>query len=548
MQYVRGETMYKLLLVDDEEEVRQNMISRIKWEDYGFELTGEAQNGLEALELVERVIPDVVITDIKMPFMDGLELSKALRKKYPTIKIVIVTGFDEFEYAQKALNLNVVEYLLKPVSLENIAEVLLKMKARIDEEIAQREDMKSLREYYVSSLPILKEKFLTTLVTSNLTKEEILEKCRNYNINLNGKYFAAAVIGIDQDFKSHGERGDSAEASELNKFAVLNVANEIGNPHGKNNVFMHMDQVVLIFAYNEEESHSNRIMYILENIRQGIEKYFKFTITIGLGNVVQQVSDIFKSYQNAVSALDYRLVIGNNRVIWIEDIEPAVKVNLNFDEGMEHEISNGIKFGTEEEIEKIINNIFAKLFDIHVSFKDYQIYLLEMLIAILKVAKSPDTNLEDIFGEKRNLFEELNNFYNLIQVKDWFIHISIQIMKTIRKNRQETSTLLVEKAKDYIKTHYSDNDITINEVCNFLHISPTYFSFIFKRETEMTFTGYLTQVRMDASKELLRTTNIKLFEIAEKVGYSEANYFSYSFKRYFGVSPKEYRNSLQTSN
>lgn len=540
--------MYKLLLVDDEEEVRQNMISRIKWEDYGFELTGEAQNGLEALELVEKVIPDVVITDIKMPFMDGLELSKALRKKYPTIKIVIVTGFDEFEYAQKALNLDVVEYLLKPVSLENIAEVLLKMKARIDEEIAQREDMKSLREYYVSSLPILKEKFLTTLVTSNLTKEEILEKCRNYNINLNGKYFAAAVIGIDQDFKSHGERGDSAEASELNKFAVLNVANEIGNPHGKNNVFMHMDQVVLIFAYNEEESHSNRIMYILENIRQGIEKYFKFTITIGLGNVVQQVSDIFKSYQNAVSALDYRLVIGNNRVIWIEDIEPAVKVNLNFDEGMEHEISNGIKFGTEEEIEKIINNIFAKLFDIHVSFKDYQIYLLEMLIAILKVAKSPDTNLEDIFGEKRNLFEELNNFYNLIQVKDWFIHISIQIMKTIRKNRQETSTLLVEKAKDYIKTHYSDNDITINEVCNFLHISPTYFSFIFKRETEMTFTGYLTQVRMDASKELLRTTNIKLFEIAEKVGYSEANYFSYSFKRYFGVSPKEYRNSLQTSN
>jgi two-component system response regulator YesN len=539
--------MYKLLLVDDEEEVRQNMISRIKWEDYGFELIGEAQNGLEALEIVEKIIPDVVITDIKMPFMDGLELSKALRKKYPTIKIVIVTGFDEFEYAQKALNLNVIEYLLKPVSLENIAELLLKMKTLIDEEISQREDMKSLREYYVSSLPILKEKFLTTLVTSNLTKEEIMEKCKNYNISLEGKYFAAAVIGIDKDFKKLGDTDNSAEASELNKFAVLNVANEIGSQNGKNNIFMHMDQVVLIIAYNEEESYSNRILYTLENIRQSIEKFFKFTITIGLGNVVDRVSDIFKSYQNAVSALDYRLVIGNNRVIWIEDIEPAAKVNINFDEGVEHEISNAIKFGTEEEIEKTINNIFAKLFDVHASFKDYQIYLLEMLIAILKVAKSPDTNLEEIFGEKRNLFEELNSFYNLNQVRDWFIHISVQIMKTIRKNRQETSTLLVEKAKDYIKTHYSDNDITINEVCNFLHISPTYFSFIFKRETEMTFTGYLTQVRMEAAKELLRTTNMKLFAIAEKVGYSEPNYFSYSFKRYFGVSPKEYRSSVQAS-
>ena len=150
--------MYKLILVDDEEEVRKGIIQKIKWEQYGFELVGEAENGREALEMAEKFTPDVVITDIKMPFMDGLQLSEELKKRFPTIKIIILTGFDKFEYAQKAVNLNVVEYALKPVSSKEFIEVLLRVKAQIDEEMLRKKDMQALEEYYVKELAYFERK------------------------------------------------------------------------------------------------------------------------------------------------------------------------------------------------------------------------------------------------------------------------------------------------------------------------------------------------------------------------------------------------------
>lgn len=538
--------MYKLILVDDEEEVRKGIIQKIQWEKYGFEMVGEAENGREALEIAEKITPDVVITDIKMPFMDGLQLSKELKKKFPTIRIVILTGFDEFEYAHKAVNLNVIEYALKPISSKDLIEILLKVKTQIDEEISQKEDMEALKEYYVRSLPILKEKFLTSLITSKLSTEEIRGKSKNYNIDFNGKGFVSAVISIDQGNIDHSKKNKYGKEIELIKFAVLNIVNEIVDKYDINNVLIYNDQVVLIYSQKEYDrgSISSIILATLEEIRQGIEKYLKMTITIGLGTIVNDASLIFDSYQNALSALDYRLIIGNNRIIWIEDIEPSSIDKIVFDEIMEHDLGSSIKVGTEKEIIETIDKMFYKLLDVKAPFKDYQIYLLEMLTTILKVAKSSNVDLANIFGQNYNLFIELYKFNDLNQVKNWFKDISIKIMKYIIKDRQDTCKLLVEKAKEYISKYYSDSDMTINKLCDYLHISPTYFSFIFKRETKITFINYLTQIRMDASKALLRNTNMKTFSIAESVGYSESNYFSYCFKKYFGISPSEYRKSL----
>jgi len=235
--------------------------------------------------------------------------------------------------------------------------------------------------------------------------------------------------------------------------------------------------------------------------------------------------------------------MGNNRIIWIEDIEPNSNGKIVFDEIMEHDLSSSIKVGTEKEIMVTIDSLFFKLESVKVDFKDYQIYFLEILTTIIKTAESLNVDLVDIFGENYNLFVELYEFSDLNQVKQWFKAISIKIMNYITKERQDSCKLLIEKTKAYINKYYSDSNITINSLCNYLHISPTYFSFIFKRETKMTFISYLTQIRMDASKELIKSTNLKSFEIAYKVGYSEPNYFSNCFKKHFGISPSEYRNS-----
>lgn len=189
--------MYKLILVDDEEEVRKGMLRKIDWAGYGFEIAGEAENGYEALTVAEKTPPDVVVTDIKMPFMDGIELSEALSKKYPTVKIIILTGFDEFEYAQKAINLNVVEYILKPIASKEFTELLDKVKKGLDEEIAQKENVEALRKHYEESLPILREKFLSSLITSRLTDAEFLEKNNSYATGINGDAYLVSVVSND---------------------------------------------------------------------------------------------------------------------------------------------------------------------------------------------------------------------------------------------------------------------------------------------------------------------------------------------------------------
>lgn len=537
--------MYKLLLVDDEDEVRQGMVKKIDWEKYGFELIGECKNGIEALEVAEKVMPDVVITDIKMPFMDGIMLSQELRKSIPTVKIVILTGFDEFEYAQKAVNMKVNEYVLKPISSEDVIGILLKFKTQLDDEIAKKEDMESLRAHYIKSLPILKEKFFSSLITSRLEKNEIYEKCKNYGIDLKGGFFAVAVINIDDSILKQKNVYQSVQEAELIIYAVLNIVNEIGDLRDIHNIFIHNDRIILIISGMKEEGQevSAEILSILEEIRQSIEKYLNLVVTIGLGTIEKDISMISDSWVNSVSALDYRLILGNNRIIWIEDIEPSSKDKIIFDKSMEHQLESSIKVGTEKEVIETIDSMFYKLTNTKASFKDCQIYLLEMLTAILKAAQSSNIDLAAIFGTDYNLFLDIYRFNDLEHIKNWFKEISLQIMNYVMNERKDTCELLVERAKEYINTNYNDSDININDLCSYLHISQTYFSLLFKKETKMTFTNYLTAVRMNEAKHLLKITDIKSFEVARKVGYSEPNYFSYCFKRYFGISPSEYRNS-----
>lgn len=547
---------YKLLLVDDEEEVRNAIYKKIAWEQYGFDIIGAVENGKEALEVAEKVIPDVIITDIKMPFMDGMQLSTVIKEKYPTTKIIVLTGFDEFEYAQKAIKLNVLEYLLKPISADELINILLKIKNQFDKEMEEKKNIQYLKEYYRKSIPILKEKFLTSIITSTLEKEEIEEKCQNYNIDLSGKLFTVAIINIDGINnqllnKSYVEDSrvkfnEPFADKELLKFAVLNITEEIVNKYNLGITFLNNDEIVIIAeARDYEKIEAIKIIFeMLEELRQNVQRFLRVSITAGIGNVCREPASISLSYKNALTALDYRIFMGGNRSIWIEDIEPKSAGRIIFDEVKEHTLISAIKVGTEEEICTTLKMLLHEVNDVRITIKDYQIYLIEILTTILKAARNLDVYFDDIFGSDSNLYVELERLKGKDEIFNWFKSISIATMKHIAKDRQDNCKILVEEAKNFIKENYYKSDISINTVCESIHISPTYFSFIFKKETKTTFINYLTQIRMDSAKEFLRTTNMKAFEIADRVGYADANYFSYSFKKKFGKSPSEYRNGL----
>ena len=217
---------YKIMLVDDEEEVRTSIIRKIDWQDAGFEVIGDAENGKEALEKIEQNEPDVVLTDIRMPYMDGLEMAENIRQRYPSIKIVIFSGFDEFEYAKKAIKLNVIEYILKPVNVEELTAILKKIKKNLDEEIEQKRNVTLLRESYIKSLPALREHFLNDLIQGGMEETQIEEKLNEYAIDVAGAVkWVIAAIHLEPD-----EKVDKAvslhQQRELIPISVRNLIEE----------------------------------------------------------------------------------------------------------------------------------------------------------------------------------------------------------------------------------------------------------------------------------------------------------------------------------
>ncbi|OAB32523.1 DNA-binding response regulator [Paenibacillus macquariensis subsp. defensor] len=552
--------MYSLILVDDEEDVREGLLDEISWEEYGFQVIERAENGREATEFIERCVPDVIVTDIHMPFMNGLELAEWTRNHYPNTKIIILTGYDEFEYAQKAIKLHIDEYVLKPFSSKELVDILLKVKHQLDEEAADKDNLQSLVQHYRKSLPVLRGTFLSSLVSRRIPLSEINERSLSYELNLTATSYMASIVRVDYTYSDlqevdHSVSPFSPESMkgtkdrQLQLFAVLNITTEICSKYNAFEVFLHNDDVVLLFMDPDKDTEktSGRMLEILEEVRQNVEKYLKLTVTIGAGTMTNAIESVHHSYNEALQALDYRLILGNNRVIWISDVEtshdPLIYEPLHYDELKQQMLIRSIKVETAQEVGNTVASLFTDIEMTQLTVKDCQVYVLEILTSIMKVAKEFRLELDEIFGSNEYPFAEITKFNNLNEVKLWITGICIKLMTHISKGRQSSYNQLVEDAKVYITTHYHESDISINKVCKHLHISTSYFSGIFKKEVKMTFVNYVMQLRMESAKNLLRSSDMKSFEVAEKVGFIDPNYFSFCFRKRFGFSPKEYRNN-----
>lgn len=555
--------MYKLILADDEEDVREGLLSLIDWGSLGYAVMETAENGREAAELVEKHTPDVVVTDIQMPFMSGLQLSEWIREQYPATKIIILTGYEEFEYAQKAVRLGIDEYVLKPFSAGELAEILQKVKLQLDEEMAEKENVQLLTEHYRKNLPILQSLFLSSLVSRRLQEAEIREKCEHYDLNLSGDRYLVSAIRIDSAAvrrepggTGEFENGRSSSVSlkdtndtQLQLFAVFNIAEEIVRLHPGDRAFIHHDEVVILSLAepNLKDQLAERTLQLLEEIRFSVERFLKLTVTIGAGSEVEHLSELASSYEEAVKALDYRVILGGNKVIWIEDVETRQTVPLSMDELKEKELVRCLKVGSDQELTSLLEELFSALADSKASYQDFQVYLLEMLTGVIKVAKDVHVDLDKLFGEGAGFLGEFVKFSHADEAKAWFLDVCMKLKHSIATDRQSSYNKLVDEAKEYILAHYGDHEISIAKVCQHLHISTGYFSNIFKKETKTTFVNYLMGVRMDAAQDLLATTDLKAFEIAERVGFADPNYFSFCFRKKFGISPKEYRSGARSS-
>ncbi|RUS46264.1 response regulator [Cohnella sp. AR92] len=544
--------MYKLLIADDEPEVTESLLEEIDWASYGFEKVWPATNGREAMELIEREEPDVLVTDINMPYMNGLELSEWVKKTYPLTRIVILSGYDEFEYAKQAIQLQADDYLLKPFSDDQLISAIRESVRRMDEERERRSNVQLLQEHYRTTLPIIREKFLSSLITRRQPLKTIREKAEKYDLKLDGKGYLVSVVGVqpkEEDGKSEDvdsgiKRPKLSDDLDLMLFTVCNIADEIWSKRGLGKAFIHQDQVVLFTAspHLDASPVMEETQDGLKEILKSIEVFVELPVTIGVGTFARDIGGLKESYESALDALDYRRIIGINRIIYIGDLEPIGKT-LTFDEAKERSLTRAVKVGSEEELREEIDALFEEIARAHVPVQEYELYMLEMVTAILKLTKDVQGGSDDLFGGA-SILNQYRKLTSADETKNWFADLCLKLRNRLASGRQRASKQIVEEAISYARSNFQNADLSTATLCEHLHISAGYFSNLFKKETRMTFGAFLLRLRMEKTMELLRTTNLKTFEISDRVGFSDPNYLGLCFKKYAGVTPKEYRAGL----
>lgn len=531
--------MYKLLIVDDEALVREAIQEGMDWEKMGFVCTGACEDGIEALEFIERECPDIVLTDIGMPFMNGIELTRELSVRYPDVKVIILTGYDEFEYAQQALKMKVADYVMKPVTASEMEQIFLRVGRQMDEENLQKRDYEKLKHQLYDSMPLLKERFLERLVTSSMPEKQKRESCSYFQIAWDQPYWMELAIEIDSLKLQHPP---TLSDEELFRFALYNITKEVMDNYKGTEVFRDREnRVFVLMSGCEPDSLYEEAGTAAEQIHAAVTDYLPLKASIGIGHLCKR-DDIAKLlHRSALSALDYRFVIGTNAVIRISDMERSKQLELPSAVAWECELITKLKTGTPQEMDEWIGKLFAMFREQLLPIDVCYIYLQRFVLTLMHTLYEMGTDTSRVFGEEANPLAEIRELAALREIEHWMRKVCGKAAAVIRSMREDHSLLQIEKAMAYVKQHYTDPDLSLQTVCKHVSMSASYFSTLFRMTSGRTFMEYVIHERMEKAKELLKLTSMRSYEIAYAVGYRDPQYFSSAFKKHTGDTPTEFR-------
>ena len=527
--------LYNVLLVDDEADVLQAMKKKIDWEALGFCLAGTAENGQEALEMAEQLHIDVVMTDIKMPYMDGLTLCKNLKQSYRNMKVIIYSGFDDFEFAREAVHLEAEEYLLKPISAGDMEAAFSKVRKKLDQEYEEYRNLNRLSEYYRKSLPAMREQLVMGILEGRIAGERARAMMETYEICLDSPFYVVAALYMDVN-----PREEQPQPAQLFTLSLKDMVQDYLKNRTRFFSTAFLDQVIVIFMLDEREE-IDQVLYHLDQICKMGFRVLKSSVTAAVGQICANTDALHTSYEEAVNAMEYRSILGSGQVLYINDIEPCSEENILVTEHEFQNLVHAVKLGNRDETNAAIAQIMDSIRKEPISPGQYQLLFMELLSELMKIGRAYKLHPNQIFGEHAGSWQELYRMVTVDELEGWLQEVCTNLRHVLRHERRDSAARLTEQAKAYIEEHYKESDLSADSLCRCLNVSAAYFSTIFKREVGMSFVAYLTKIRLEHALELLRTTEDKTYIIASRVGYMEPNYFSYVFKKQYGISPSKYR-------
>ncbi len=534
---------YRLIFIDDEYIVREGIKTRIKWGENGFELVGVFENGLQAIEFLKNNRVDIIISDIYMPKMDGLELSKIIHEKYPEIVVIILTGYDHFEYAQQAIRYRVKDFLLKPITAEELENVLEKIKGELDRLSEEKEELNILKSTLQRTTPLLKEQLLKSLIGGEVEEREIEE-----NLTLlkwkspTETFFKVLTIFLPETTKRE------TKLSIIKRIATAITEND--------EVFLNYDSCIVVIL-NGKGRHQleKRSSVTSKEIFDMLTKNYSIKTTIGSGEIIRGIANLSLSYNDAKNAMEYARTIDLPTIISIRDIRNKRKLFPEEYFSLIRRIGDTLYTGNRETTRKTLEDVFSYLEkhyltreELTIFYAQLQFFLNTFIQEIGPIShKSAEKESDANHNTSGPLYPgeiNLNKYKKLTTAKEYFLELIERIENILELKRKNLTLSRTERAIKIIKQRYSDPNFTLKDIADEMFLSVSQFSSIFKEATNQTFVEYLTKIRLNEAKKLLKTTDLLIYEIADRVGFSDPHYFSITFKKYTGMPPGEFRKNL----
>lgn len=526
--------MYKVFLVDDEIVVREGIRSNFPWEETDFVLAGEAPDGEIALSMLQDVKPDILITDIRMPFMDGLELCRQVSRSMPWIYIVILSGYDDFAYAREAISLGVKEYLLKPVSGQELRSVLERIAVRIQEDKRQQASLNAYREQMASSKRFLREKLLTELY-GGANVERVLKSARSMQMNLLANHYLAMLLEPSPEPES--EEAMFGAQSVLERLAEgSGGAAQLCRVHGGFSLLVMGDNA----ADLEERAYG-----LAQAARYDVERSAGVKLLVAIGADVNSMREIPGSVEDARRILD-RLRKGKagndpRRIMGAQDVGGEGELTLPDMDAAP--LSEQLRYASETDVDGILERYAAGLGEgaaQSVMMANYM--FVEIMLAASRIVRDSQGSPQEV------LPEAFRAHPSMLTVEDAMPLCRDMLARAIAyRNAQGSARYgsVIRKARAFIDERFADSNLTLHDVAAHVALSNNHFCTVFSQEMGVTFTEYLTAVRVARARELLSGTSMRTGDVAYAVGYNDPHYFSYLFKKNTGLSPRDYRKEVR---
>lgn len=533
----------KVFLVEDEYIVREGIKNNIDWEKNGYDFCGEASDGELAFPMISEKRPDIVITDIRMPFMDGIELSRMIKEEYPEIKIIILSGHEEFEYAKAAIQIGVEEYLLKPINGDELLQVVNRVAQKIKEENESRETLQEGEGD--ENFEYAKRQLLSSLIDDNASLSDAMEQGKKIHLNLMAQCYNIMMLKLQRKNK---EQGFSQRILELYKTMEDTLKEQDGQsimfdraPEGK---------VILFMGSGEEEIRRNMDVFAGQ-FREILPEYEDVTYFGSVGVPVMRLRELGESYEAASHGFSYRFLTEPNQIVDNHTVFDQTRNEKKFSCSIgsvdiqnldKQKIESFLKGGEMDEIHFFVEEYMKNTGDAGKNSMIFRQYIVMDMFFAASHFLTQITDGREQLGEPFESPEQMQKIVSDLEATVVYIkELFTKVMQVRDAQTTEHNSDVVENAKKYISENYHDEELTLNTVAHEVNVSPNHLSAMFSQKTGQTFVKYLTDVRMHRAKELLKCTSKRSNEICGEVGYRDPHYFSHLFKKNVGCSPIQYR-------